>query len=450
MWNQIHWGHVAVIFGGAVAGAETASRLSERGIYSIVFERAAVPWGKIEWGLPKWHARQRDQEEAAIDAVMQNPYVEFVPLTGLGRDVSLQEVCSWPASAVFLAVGAWRDRPLPVPGIDDYVGRGFCYQNPFVAWFNETENPAASTDGEYRIEDGAVVIGGGLASLDVAKILMLETTRHVLRRRGYPVDLFTLEKKGIPKVLEDLGLKWQDLGLKGCTLYYRRRPFDMPLVPLEEGKAVPEPEQIERVRVKVLETALRKYLFSFQSCSVPVDKLVCEDRLTGLVFQRTEVVGGKARPIPGTEFTVETPLVVSSIGSVPEPIPGIPMEGDLYALEDRTTCRVKGYPNVFAVGNVVTGTGNIKNSRMHARSVTNRVMDEFLQWTEADSDRLLQLSAAGDESKTEAFARENGLKSPSDLRRLQEIVRRYQARVGYTGDYPRWVMEHRPGGRDEE
>ena len=37
--------------------------------------------------------------------------------------------------------------------------------------------------------DDAIVIGGGLASIDVAKLLMLETTRAKLRERGIEEDI---------------------------------------------------------------------------------------------------------------------------------------------------------------------------------------------------------------------------------------------------------------------
>ena len=36
----------------------------------------------------------------------------------------------------------------------------------------------------FEPRDGALVVGGGLASIDVVKVLMLETTRAKLRERG--------------------------------------------------------------------------------------------------------------------------------------------------------------------------------------------------------------------------------------------------------------------------
>ena len=106
-----------------------------------------------------------------------------------------------------LACGAWRDRPLPIEGADAYVGRGLIYQNPFIIWFNHADEPGY-TGPVFEPRDGALVVGGGLASIDVVKALMLMTVREKLRARGIEQDLVEMEVKGIPKILEHHGLAW--------------------------------------------------------------------------------------------------------------------------------------------------------------------------------------------------------------------------------------------------
>ena len=49
--------HIVAVFGGAVSGAEAAFQLAERGIKTVVFDQQLLPYGKIEDGLPKWHAK---------------------------------------------------------------------------------------------------------------------------------------------------------------------------------------------------------------------------------------------------------------------------------------------------------------------------------------------------------------------------------------------------------
>ena len=161
--------------------------------------------------------------------------VHFVPNTKVGRDVGFDELANqWGFSAVVLAHGAWRDRPLPVEGADAYVGKGLVYQNSFIYWFNHfTER---GYDGpQYEVPDGAIVVGGGLASIDVVKALQLEGVRLALAEQGIDEEIEKLEAEGIPDVLAEHGLTWKKLGLHGATLFYRRRIEDMPLTDIPEG-----------------------------------------------------------------------------------------------------------------------------------------------------------------------------------------------------------------------
>jgi NADPH-dependent glutamate synthase beta subunit-like oxidoreductase len=329
----------------------------------------------------------------------------------------MDELRSWGFSVILLAVGAWRDRPLVVPGIDQFQGRGFYYQNPFVAWFNRCHEP--DFEGErISLRDDAIVIGGGLASIDVVKILMLGLTQEALQENGIETDLLLMEKKGIPRTLEALEIGWEELGLKGCTLYYRRRAQDMPLVPMEGPADPAKEEKATLVRQKVLDNARAKYLFHFEPCRLPVDLITDEDRLTGLVFQKTSVTKNGVVSHPGTEFEVRSPLVISSIGSLPELIPGIPAKRNLYQIEDEKTGALADSEGMFALGNAVTGRGNIRASRLHARQVTEWVVDHYL----------------GDTSRLE----------PDQIREIFKRTGHFQQRVGYDGIYSDWIKRHLP------
>ncbi|MFQ5754288.1 MAG: hypothetical protein ACE5HI_20060, partial [bacterium] len=97
---EVNPGQFVAIIGGAVAGSEAASRLSDRGIYSVVFEQNTRPYGKIEDGLPKWHVKLRLQETKKIDEKLSKSNIFFVPKTKLGRDIQLHDlVNNWGFSA---------------------------------------------------------------------------------------------------------------------------------------------------------------------------------------------------------------------------------------------------------------------------------------------------------------------------------------------------------------
>jgi NADPH-dependent glutamate synthase beta subunit-like oxidoreductase len=408
--------HSVAVIGGAVAGAEVADTLASRGARVVVIEQNPRPYGKIEDGLPRWHVALRRKEYATIGEKLSQPNVDFVPLTSIGRDLGFRELTrEWGFSAVVLACGAWRDRPLPVEGAERWVGRGLVYQNPFIVWFNHA-NEAGYRGEVFEPRDGAIVVGGGLASIDVVKVLMLETTRAKLRERGIQVPMVELEVKGIPKVLAGHGLAFEDLGLAGCTLYYRRRAEDMPLVEVPDGATPERAAKVLASRGKLLEKAMEKYRFRVQPLCMPDGLIVEGDRLAGLRFRRTRADAGRIIPTDET-FEARGPTVISSIGSIPEPIEGIETKGELFRFTDWELGRLDGYPNVFSAGNVVTGKGNIVASRKHAASVASRVAEEI--------EKLPPASAAA-------------------LARTQARVRERQRAVGYPGDYASWMARVTP------
>ena len=441
--------HCVAVVGGAVSGAEVAGRLSRKGITVAVFEQNPRPFGKIEDGLPRWHHKLREKEYRTIGEKLSNPNVMYVPNTEIGRDIRFSELCNdWGFSTVVLANGAWRDRPLAIEGADDYLDKGLIYQNPFVTWWNHLEEEADS-DVSFDVLDDTIVLGGGLASIDVAKIVMLETARAKLLERGIDEDVITLEVKGIPKTLENHGLEMKDLGLKGCTIFYRRRVEDMPVVTIPEG-ATPEREaKVRKSRATLLDKAIRKYGFDIQELSV-ADSLIVEDgKLAGLVFRRTKIEAGR---VVTTDETYERrgSCVISSIGSIPAPIDEIEMNGELYNFIDWDTGRLNDYPNVFSVGNVVTGKGNIVASRKHADHVTSEAIERFLGVADdadgSDDEIPSPAAAKAEQIATNVAEHLSSQPAPSDAERkatLERVAAR-QRDVDYTGDYESWLARVEP------
>jgi len=412
---------IAVI-GGATAGAEAADIFAKRGVLTVVFEQNTRPYGKVEDGLPRWHVGLRAKEYATIDQKLGQAGVHFVPATKVGRDVSLRELANdWGFHGVVLANGAWRDRLLPVPDAEKYVGRGLVYQNPFIQWFNH-RHEAGYRGPVFEALDDTIVVGGGLASIDVVKAVNLELASEALRAKGAHVELEELEVEGIPKALEKAGLSWEGLGFKGATLYYRRRVEDMPLVSLPEGANEKVVAKIEKTRAHMLEKAVGKYLFHVRPLRAPVALVIENERAVGMRFAVTKMEGGKLVQTADTE-EVRGAQVISSIGSIPEPLEGVPQKGELYAYSDWDLGRLPDFPTLFSAGNVVTGKGNIVDSRKHARHVGQHVRDEYLKLVDGLA-ALPPLSGA----EREAL-----------LRRVEGR----QQKVGFTG-YAEWIKAARP------
>jgi NADPH-dependent glutamate synthase beta subunit-like oxidoreductase len=437
--------HLVAIFGGAVSGAEAAHQLAQRGIRTVVFDQHFLPYGKLEDGLPKWHAKLRDKEEANIDQKLDHPLVHFVPGAALGKEIDFEEIAkSWGISALLLAIGAWRDRPLPLPNASQYVGKGLWYQNPFIHWFNHCHEPGYLGE-PIPIQDGALVVGGGLASIDVVKVLMILTVQKALAARGHEVDIFTLER-GISQVLDQLGFTLSDLGLRGCTLVYRRRAKDMPLY-FGEDESPEKLAKAELVREKILVNAQNKYLFQFLPCHAPEAFIAQQGRLTGLRLHETSIRNGRVVEVPGTDKNFYTPLVISSIGSVPEPIPGVPWQGEVFRMEDEVCCRIEGYKNVFALGNTVTGRGNIRDSLRHGREITQTVASHYLSDPDTHYHQHLREKEESISQSVKLLTQQINLLPPPSEQQMEETRQRVRAlhqKVGYDGNYRNWIRQHLP------
>jgi len=457
--------HAVAVIGGATAGAEVAIRLADRGAEVVVFEQNARPYGKIEDGLPRWHVALRRKEYELIRQKLDHPHIHFVPLTRVGEDVDFAELArDWGFSAVVLCSGAWRDRPLPVEGADEYEGRGLVYQNPFIIWFNHSGEPGYEGV-TFEPADDVLVVGGGLASIDVVKVLMLETTREALAERGIDEPMLELEVKGIPRTLKKHGLEWKDLGLEGCTLFYRRRVEDMPLTEIPPGATPERAEKARKARAKLLEKAMDKYRFRVEPLCMPDGLIVEEGRLVGLRFRRTRIENGRVVPTDET-FERRGAYVVSSIGSIPAPLRGVRMKGELYEFTDWDLGRLEGFPNVFAAGNIVTGKGNIVASRKHASFLAEEMAAKYLGLDDeqggdpagsgpegaaagihAGEERLAEAESDRASEQAEGIARHVlALEplAPDELETLLRRVRDRQKKVGYEGDLETWIAAHTP------
>ncbi len=440
--------HFVAIVGAAISGSVAAEILADRGIQVAVIEQNKRPYGKIEDGLPRWHVEQRKQEYARIDARLRKPGVHFIPSTKLGRDFDFQELCQeWGFSAVILANGAWRDRDLGVPGADQFINKGLIYQNPFIYWYNH-KNEKDYAGSLYETPDETIVVGGGLASIDVVKVLQLENYERAMLARGIATNMHELEK-GIPAACKAHGIKPEELGVKGCLLIYRRREQDMPLAQPPDNATAEQIAKTEQVRQKMLRLAREKYLFRVHDRRLTTGLLVEDGRVVGLKVAETKIEGRSAQPIPGSGQELRAPLVISSIGSVPENIPGVSMKGEYYTFSGEDLPRYSGCEHVFGVGNVVTGQGNIRVSLIHSQRVTKHLIENYIGIGDGAGDLSALYEAAEGQAAEQAETVEKTIGSapalsPEKLAAIKKRIRMLQEKAGYTSDYDSWIAKVTP------
>jgi NADPH-dependent glutamate synthase beta subunit-like oxidoreductase len=448
-----HKKHYIAIIGGSISGSEAANLLAQNDFRVVVFEMNALPYGKIEDGLPKWHIKLRNRQEREIDRKLDQENIRFVPLVKIGRDISFDDLIkNWGFSAVIIANGAWMDRQFPLKGIDKFKDNGLIYQNDFIYWFNHNHEPEYKGI-SYEIKDGAIIVGGGLASLDVVKILMIELVKDKLKEvYGIEENLFNLEKKGIDKVLNGHNILFEKLNIKGVNLVYRRNAEDMPLKsPKDETKSSRDKARV--VSAKLLNNYLEKYKFNFKPLRVPVDYIEEDNTLKGLVLQKVMVYNGRIVPLENEREELRSELIISSIGSLPEPIKGLPYEYSTLKMRKHVDYHVYGFDNVFAVGNAVTGRGNIQESKQHGQQITRRIIDVHL--TEDALEEWLETMNSSIKSKVaenvSSIIDEIGSKEVQPENIIKNILDKTQAinnKNGYTG-YAEWIEKHTPKRLEE-
>jgi hypothetical protein len=177
--------------------------------------------------------------------------------------------------------------------------------------------------------------------------------------------------------------------------------------------------------------------------------VVQNGRLVGLKVAETRVEGRKAEAIPGSERELRAPLVISSIGSVPEMIPGISMKGEYCAFNDDDLPRYAGCERVFGVGNVVTGQGNIRVSLVHSQKVTNHLIENYMGIGSGDGDlsglyEVAEAQAAGQAKAVGERVATLPALSESGVAAIEQRIRNLQERVGYASDYDSWIAKVTP------
>ena len=174
--------------------------------------------------------------------------------------------------------------------------------------------------------------------------------------------------------------------------------------------------------------------------------IVENGRMAGLKVVETKIEGRKAEPIPGSEHELRAPLVVSSIGSVPEKLSGINMNGEYYTFAGKDLPQYTALERVFGVGNVVTGQGNIRVSLVHSQKVTKRVVDCMMGDDEnagagagsAEKQVASALDAIG--KQIEAIPQ----LSDDQMAQVERKVHSLQQKAGFTADYDSWIAKVTP------
>ena len=163
------------IVGAGPAGLVAAHDLCVAGYSVHVYEMTERLGGMMIWGIPAFRLPPGIIDEDIVRLEQRCPGLKVHLGTGLGRDISLEEL-KQRHDAILVTIGAWWGKPMGIPGEEDgrvVDGVGFLRR------VNAGERP--------EMPETVVVVGGGDVAMDACRVAKrLPGCRHVkvIYRRG--------------------------------------------------------------------------------------------------------------------------------------------------------------------------------------------------------------------------------------------------------------------------
>ena len=317
------------IIGSGPAGLACAEQLRKKGYQITIYDRYDRAGGLLIYGIPNFKL-EKDVVERRIK-LLKDGGIEFKLNFEVGKDATLDELKK-SHDAILIATGVYKPREIDIKGSD--------LNNIFPAMeFLTTSNKKGLGDKVESFDNGTldakdknvVVIGGGDTAMDCV--------RTAVRQKA-----------------------------KSVKCLYRRDKENMPGSSREVANA--EEEGVEFVWL----TSPKEFIGNNKVEKVLVNKMKLGDPDDG----------GRRKPVvdEGSDYEIETDLVIKSLGFDPEDLPKLFDEKDLQVSKwgtikidfDTMETNLKG---VFAAGDIVRGASLVVWAIKDGRDVAESI-DKFL------------------------------------------------------------------------
>lgn len=339
---------VAVV-GAGPAGLTAASELASQGCKVTIFEAEAEPGGLLVAAIPEFRLPRNVVRREIESLIHGNITLECNK--ALGRDITIDGLLEQGFDAVFVAVGAHKDRRLNLEGEDV---EGVYPALEFLKTFN--------LHGKSLAKGRVGIIGGGNCAVDAARIAVRQE------------------------------------GVSSVTIIYRRTRNEMPAFEEEIDAAIEEGVILEQLvsplKIHAQEIGKRAPLeeevdaaveegVSIEALATPVKIHSSDGRLTGLECIRNELgevdSGGRRRPvpIPGTEFVIPLDTLIVAIGEETDAecvsCEGVEVSG-WGAIKADPETNLTGRPGVFAGGDAMRGPNTVIDAIADGRRAAAAIM----------------------------------------------------------------------------
>ncbi len=322
-------GHKVAIVGSGPAGLACATDLARLGYDVTIFEALHKPGGVLEYGIPEFRLPKEKVVKYEIEMVKKLG-VKIETDVVIGRTVTIDQLIENEGyNAVFIGSGAGLPKFMGIPGENL---NGVVSANEFLTRNNLMRAYDDQYDTPIFVGKSVAVVGGGNVAMDAAR---------VAARLGAKV--------------------W---------IVYRRSEVELP------------------ARIEEIHHAKEEGII-FHFLTNPVAVLGNEKGwVTGMRCIKMSLgepdESGRRRPveIPGSEFTIDTEVVVMALGTSPNPLifsttPGLQSNKWGCVIADENTGKTSR-ENVFAGGDVVTGSATVILA-MGAGRRAAKAIDEYIK-----------------------------------------------------------------------
>jgi ferredoxin/flavodoxin---NADP+ reductase len=381
------------IVGAGPAGAFAAANLRRsRGDVEIdLFERLPTAWGLLRAGVAPDHQEIKRLDDRFERETLKRG-VRFFGNVEVGTDITHAELMEHYTAVVY-ATGAQTDKTLGIPG-EDLPGSWAATE--FVAWYN------GHPDYRDRVFDlsarRAVVIGNGNVAADVTRLLTrsvdelarTDVADHALEalRESQIEEVVVLGRRG-PAQAAFTSAELRELGhMDGVDIHVE--PVELDPVSrewLDEEGTFTARKNVQLLRefaVREPGGAARRIDLRFLRSPLAIHGT---DRVEAIEIGRNEIVrddGGtlRARAVDAPGETIETGLVLRSVGYRAVPLPDVPFDERAYVLPN-VEGRVLGgdgepVPGVYAVGWIKRGpTGILGTNKRDAEETIACLADDL-------------------------------------------------------------------------
>lgn len=368
--KRIRNGKRIAVVGAGPAGLSCAFYLALMGYNVKIFERLKEPGGMAAVGIPDYRL-PREVLRREVELVREQG-VEIEYGITVGKDITISEIKA-QFDAIFIAVGAQSSTKMGVEGEEKGL-RGFIPGIKYLYDINMGIDP-------YPEGKKVVVVGGGNVAIDCVRTSFR-------------------------------------IGKTDVNLVYRRSKQEMPADPAEVRDA-------EEEGVK------------FHFLCNPVRIVEKEGRVVGVELIRMELgepdESGRRRPVPvpGSEFVIETDILIPAIGqaidlSFLDEKDGVNVtrRGTLYVDPDTFMTTKEG---IFAAGDCVTGPDVLVRAAGNGRRAAEKI-DLYLRGKElclSEEEKFSRLFSALKVFEKKERVQEAGGMARTYLRMLDPQIRKW-------------------------